>query len=47
MAVEDFALGLLETHLLPSIPQHFAMAYPMAKADIRQLISIGIERLVH
>jgi DnaJ-class molecular chaperone len=47
MAVEDFALGLLEAHLLPVMPSHIITAYPLAKGDIRTLISIGLERLVH
>jgi DnaJ-class molecular chaperone len=47
MAVEDLALGLLEAHLLPVMPSHIVTAYPLAKGDIRTLISMGLERLVH
>jgi DnaJ-class molecular chaperone len=47
MSVEDFAIGMLETHLLPVVPQQVAAAYPFARNDIRTLISIGLERLVH
>lgn len=46
MPVEDLAMGLLEQYLLPSLPAHVSAAYPMARGDIRSLISMGLERLV-
>jgi hypothetical protein len=46
LAVEDLALGLFEIHALPFLPGTLAAAYPLARNDFRNLISMGLQRLV-
>ncbi len=44
--VEDLALGLFEEFALPYLPPVAVAAYPLARKDLRDLLSMGVERMV-
>ncbi len=46
LAPEDIALGLFEQFALPALPGSFVAAYPLARNDIRQWMTAGLQKLV-